>query len=442
MAHDVSHELRGEHGKWASGGATIHRLASEAGKAAEGKHQKGDRVKYKTGAMGTVHHIDEKGTPHIVWDRGRGKPVRTPAHHLTKVGDEKQKAAATEKAAREVTAKNWRQEKLAEIGHVPRRPVPAGRLPNAERTPTGAPYKSPRQAGSRGGVPAPTTGPDLAHERFIMDKLADGQWHDPVTESKDRPRANATLGRLESSGKVESRISPTSQTKQWRLKQSGGITPELQAQVKRIQAEQKAKMEAENKGRGGVTEYRDVLTRPESVSYLAKLPGGGMPSRTFEQAHREYQQAQAKLQNPRITGPAAIAANRRDLSRLETELRGMGARRTGGNTWEMPPKPGTPEHAAEKLKQDLSSINEQLHDQHREAGAPLYSAQELIDARRNDVAAQVRSGQKTIVVKVPSGSEIQMSPETAKYLLYGEQPGAGFERGTAAQALARSRAKR
>jgi hypothetical protein len=424
MAHDVSHELRGEHGKWASGGATIHRLASEAGKAAEGKHQKGDRVKYKTGAMGTVHHIDEKGTPHVVWDRGRGKPVRTPAHHLTKVGDEKQKAAAEEKAARDVTAKNYRQEKLREIGHVP-------------------PYKPPRQAGSRGGVPAPTTGPDLAHERFISEKLADGQWHDPATVSKDRQRAISTLSRMESSGKVESRISPTSQTKQWRLKQqSGGLTPELQAQVKRIQAEQKAKMEAENKGRGGVTEYKDVLTRPESASYLAKLPGGGMPSRTFEQAHREYQQAQAKLQNPRITGPAAIAANRRDLQRLESELRGMGARRTGGNTWEMPPKPGTPEHAAEKLKHDLSSINEQLHDQHREAGAPLYSAQELIDARRNDVAAQVRSGQKTIVVKVPSGSEIQMSPETAKYLLYGEQPGAGFERGTAAQALARSRAKR
>ncbi len=451
MAHDVSHELRGEHGKWASGGATIHRLASEAGKAAaEGKHQKGDRVKYKTGALGTVHHIDEKGTPHIVWDRGRGKPVRTPAHHLTKVGGEKQKA--TEEAA-----KNWRQEKLAEIGHVPA-------------------YKPPRQAGSRGGVPAPTTGPDLAHERFISEKLADGQWHDPATVSKDRQRAISTLSRMESSGKVESRISPTSQTKQWRLKGrpdsekdtgyspgkgvtskargagpeakyrnmsdaelrnyeisrgseaarqerlrregTGGLTPELREQVRRIQAEQKAKMEEENKGRGGVTEYKDIYAHPESAEYLAKLRGGGMQAtRPFEQVHSEYQAAQAKLQNPRITGPAAVAANRRDLQRLESELRGMGARRTGGNTWEMPPKPGTPEHSAEKLRNELASINEQLHDQHREAGAPLYSPEDLVGARFRDVSQQVKSGQKTIVVKVPSGSEIQMSPETAQHLM-------------------------
>lgn len=63
----------------------MDRLAHEAaGKAEKGELQEGHRVKYKTGSLGTVHHIDEKGTVHVVWDRGRGKPVATPARHLTR----------------------------------------------------------------------------------------------------------------------------------------------------------------------------------------------------------------------------------------------------------------------------------------------------------------------------------------------------------------------
>lgn len=107
--HDVSHELRGEHGKWSKSGI-IGKLASEAKAAAgashaESGHKAGDRVKYKTGSMGTVHHIDDKGKVHVVWDKGRGKPVATPAAHLTHAeGGAKQaeKAAATEKAARDL----------------------------------------------------------------------------------------------------------------------------------------------------------------------------------------------------------------------------------------------------------------------------------------------------------------------------------------------------
>jgi len=96
-----------------------------------------------------------------------------------------------------------------------------GRGGVTRNTAAGVGVGKPNLAG--GAAPPKTSGADLAHERFIMDKLSDGQWHDPVTESKDRTRANATLSRLEGSGKVESRISPTSQTKQWRLK-TGGTT--------------------------------------------------------------------------------------------------------------------------------------------------------------------------------------------------------------------------
>lgn len=96
MAHDVSRELRGEHGKWTKGGALLHRMSEEAtaGKAQKGELQADHRVKYKTGSLGTVHHIDEKGTPHVVWDRGRGKPVATPAQHLTRIGGEKERIGA------------------------------------------------------------------------------------------------------------------------------------------------------------------------------------------------------------------------------------------------------------------------------------------------------------------------------------------------------------
>ena len=79
-------------------------MATEAtsGKAEKGELKEGHRVKYKTGSLGTVHHIDEKGTPHIVWDRGRGKPVATPPQHLTRIEGEEKKAATEEKAVREL----------------------------------------------------------------------------------------------------------------------------------------------------------------------------------------------------------------------------------------------------------------------------------------------------------------------------------------------------
>ena len=103
--HDVSHELRGKHGEWTKGGALLHRMATEAstaGKAQRGELKEGHRVKYKTGSLGTVHHIDEKGTPHVVWDKGRGKPIATPPQHLTRIEGEEKKAATEEKAVREL----------------------------------------------------------------------------------------------------------------------------------------------------------------------------------------------------------------------------------------------------------------------------------------------------------------------------------------------------
>lgn len=344
--HDVSHELRGEHGKWTRGGAALHRLAKEAtagASHAEAGHKAGDRVKYKTGSIGTVHHIDDKGKVHVVWDKGRGKPVATPAHHLTGATS----PAAAEKAVRDVTgaktdlktmspaelkrareaitykpghlndadhsrlaaikaeeAKRFRQEKLKEIGHVP-------------------PYKPPRQAGSRGGVPAPTTGPDLAHERFINEKLADGKWHDPVTESKDRARATATLSRMEASGKVESQISPASGNKVWRLKTeakpASGLDPKLLAQVREIEAKEKARVESSNKARfpgGSVTEYKNagVGVLPPSLS------GGATPPKSVSAVERKGLSNILGIPENSIT-PENVVLLRRQAKAKQSNLR-------------------------------------------------------------------------------------------------------------------------
>jgi hypothetical protein len=75
----------------------LAREAGTAGKAEKGELKEGHRVKYHTGSVGTVHHVDDKGTPHVVWDRGRGKPVATPAKHLTRINGEERKVATEEK---------------------------------------------------------------------------------------------------------------------------------------------------------------------------------------------------------------------------------------------------------------------------------------------------------------------------------------------------------
>ena len=69
-----------------------------------------------------------------------------------------------------------------------------------------------------------------------------------------------------------------------------------------------------------------------------------------------------------------------------------------------------------KVKREIASIAEQL----REMGQPAsgYTPHELVGStRREDVQAQLDRGEKRIWVKVPSGSEVSMSPETARELM-------------------------
>jgi hypothetical protein len=129
-------------------------------------------------------------------------------------------------------------------------------------------------------------------------------------------------------------------------------------------ANEKARVEKENIARHGTKDSKTVLSGP--------MGGTG---RTFEQAHSEWQKSHKFIQSGRGTMPS-MRANARDMERLETEMRAMGARRqVGGQGWEMPPKPGTPEHAKELLNRDLQGLHEELH------GSP-YSPLDILASAR------------------------------------------------------------
>lgn len=292
LAHDVSRELRGKHGEWTKGGDALRKMTGEAAKTASEKPKQGDRVKYKTGSLGTVHHVDDKGKIHVVWDKGRGKPVATPAHHLTTAETASKKSAgaekaardrlsklppiqtpaqieadlkrqATEKAAREVTgAKPASLEDRAKAEQALREQQRLERVAKQRQaeqrqleTFRGG-YKPPRQAGSRGGVPAPTT---------------------------------------------------------------GGLSPELRAQMERIQAEQKAKMEAENKatGRGGVTRNTGAMVRG------ATSAGGAAPPKTAQRITAAERQGLSNILGVPVSDitPATIERYRAQAKARQNNLR-------------------------------------------------------------------------------------------------------------------------
>jgi hypothetical protein len=75
-----------------------------------------------------------------------------------------------------------------------------------------------------------------------------------------------------------------------------------------------------------------------------------------------------------------------------------------------------------KVDEEIHNLDIQLIEMHNESGAPLYTARELADTRRMDIRQQLINGEPRIVAKVPSGSEVQMSPEAARQLLGLPQP--------------------
>lgn len=333
--HDVTRELRDPSGKWSKSGHALQRMAKEAEGAAaskeSGKLAAGHRVKYKTGATGVVHHVDEKGTPHVVWDRGRGKPVRTPAHHLTRTeGEAKpaEKAATTEKAARAQIARDWRKEKLGEIG-----------MPGKYRQPT--PEAQRGEISKRAGEAA-----------AVSDK-----WMGKQATITSGPHAGIT-GKVVQADRYGVTIQASDGTRytpghnQFREARSGGAKSpdELRKMIADAEAKAKAAQEAENRSRlpgGSQTVYDKPFHRAggETQEYLRRMRGGS-------------------------NGP------------------------------------------------DIDSRIARVESQFREGGIS-YSPQDLVDTRLHEVMDDLKNypKDKTVTVKVPSGSEVQIPRDVAEELV-------------------------
>jgi peptidoglycan hydrolase-like protein with peptidoglycan-binding domain len=195
-------------------------------------------------------------------------------------------------------------------------------------------------------------------------------------------------------------------------RQQGGYTGRLGAET-----ESSLLAGRERTAKAAIKLHEDLLGRARA----AQPPGGKPAGRSFEQVHSEYQNAQQNMQRllnmRQAPGPAAIPSRRREIARLDAELRGMGARRTPGGTWEMPPKPGTPEHAAEQVHSEVVGVEEQLREQESS-----YTPRSLVQVREDQVRRDLAAGQARITVKPPSGSEITMSAATARFLLTGQMP--------------------
>jgi hypothetical protein len=136
----------------------------------------------------------------------------------------------------------------------------------------------------------------------------------------------------------------------------------------------------------------------------------------FDELHKEWQNALNRVLTSRVVGGNPYA--RRDMERLEGEMRKLGARpsRTEHHKWEIPPpppKPGSPE----AISEELHNKDIELIEMANESGAPLYTARELLQTRSDDVRQQIQAGYDPIVAKVPSGSEVMFSNAAARFAL-------------------------
>lgn len=122
---------------------------------------------------------------------------------------------------------------------------------------------------------------------------------------------------------------------------------------------------------------------------------------TFEHKRGDHQAGYQSLEQ------AVSALVERDRRGESIGGRGESLRQIGGIT------SSADERA--KVKREIASIEEQI----REMGEPAsgYTPAELAETRSADIRSQLAQGEKRIWVKVPGGSEVSMSPETARELL-------------------------
>lgn len=216
-------------------------------------------------------------------------------------------------------------------------------------------------------------------------------------------------------------------------------------------------------GQGNRTSMRGVeIRRHQSGAYRVKIKGDARNYGTHAEAAKavhgqnhtsagvRHDAVREAAASGSVPGPSSREQAFRKLSASqgrgksygrrtqETEFRrGESLRKLGGITSAADDKA--------KVKREIAAIEEQI----REMGQPAsgYTAAELVDMRSADIRSQLAQDEKRIWVKVPSGSEVSMSPQTARELLKqrpsysgsspGHYAGGGAARSYAAMAQAK-----
>ena len=458
-------ELRDPHGKWSKGGALIDRLSHEAGAGAHAKTLASvQSVKPGAGKQINGHWMDRPASGGYrvklkkPGERGRDTKVyASPEDAAQALHSGSHTSPATERAAREVTRPvpplAGPEDIARKIGseEAAKRKAPA-RAPEAPRSPR-VPAGVPSEAELRDKTPAQLQeianitrgqgdypGRELTLQRIRSEQIRRQPTVAPKTPATEARTITATglkPGMVVSSGHWQA---PKGQHEVAKVEKSGAGTrsggvmhaqgiyntasthiTDTNGRHYQVSNNTKFKVHKEAPAATDIAARRsaqaaeqgrlaDIQAKREFARVESKGSGSG---RTFEQAHAEYQAARSAVLNSRVMGGNPGARAR--MGKLEEEMRGMGARpsRTKAGEYEIP-KPKTPQ---EKLMDDIHNVQEQIDSQHLESGSPHYSARELANVRSRDIQKQLDAGHTTIVMKVPSGSEIQTTPEVARELL-------------------------
>jgi hypothetical protein len=441
VIHDVSRELRDPHGKWTKGGAALRRMAGEAASARAPKSREeitGHVRNLQRGTGRTIggHRIDrtQKDKYRVGLKTAKGRDTKlydSPEHAAQALHEGKHHeagGAARVAGGARTAAAETAVRKLAG--------QPAGRYtvklvgpPNKDKTHYGVWDKEGggwlrrditqaealNRAMQANAMPAPKAKAPASKSRITGDtgytpgKGVGGRYRGAGPESKYRNMSDAELRNYEiSRGSEAARQErlrreaekasapkgderPYANTPESALREMVGRGGNLAAATeltRRIQAAEKARVEAENKatGRGGVTIHSGAgvgVGRPD-------LAGGAAP--------------------PKID-PALGKLTETDLRRM-IDRRGYnwkGAERELNRRLQAQASVGRPAPGsmADKIARTEASF--------REEGIS-YTPQDLVATRLDSVLADLRSGDKFITIKVPSGSEISIPRDVAQEL--------------------------
>ena len=403
-SHDVSHELREPHsGKWTKGGQALSRMAHEAVAAkvkgiepGGGKNIKGHwvdrpaseggkyRVKLKTGDKGKrdtrVYASAEEAAKAVHSDSHSASAPAAPGARQAEIKAQNQ--AARERASAARASSSVRSIRAGELK--PGMTVSTDHW-QAPKGPHEITKLEKSGAGSRsGGVRSShgiynTASTHIHHE---------GGKYEVSNNTKFRVHKEAPSG---APAGDERPYANTPESALRDMVNRGGNQAATKELMDRMLANEKARVEAENKKRfpQGSTQVYD---KPMGGGSGINLAGGAAP--------------------PPSASPALAKMTENDLQRM-VDRRGYNwkgaerelARRREAQANVGRPAPGSMAH---KIAQTEASFHEQ---------GISYSPQDLVATRLDSVVADLKAGDRHITIKVPSGSEVTIPRDVAQELV-------------------------